>query len=94
MQLRRGLDILEDLVDGWQLPEVPPVEYLRKVSALAGLQYDAVVALAEKTFCRPTTHVRDAHDEFIWAVKDAIRATQSIENESLRINQVSPRETR
>lgn len=82
MRLRRGLDILEGCVDGWQVPEIPSEEYLRKIAVLAGLSYDEVLALAKKTFSRPTTLDRDAHDEFIWAIKNAIREKQSSENKS------------
>jgi len=81
MRLRRGLDILEGCVDGWQLPEIPEEEYLRKIAALAGLPYDEIVALAKRAFCRPTTQEHDAHDQFIWTVKKAIEKHLSAESQ-------------
>lgn len=89
MRLRRGLEILEDLVDGWQVHDIPSEEYLRRIVSLSGLTFNVVLAIAKKKFGRPTAPDRDADAEFIRAIKDAIRIKQTIEQEEQYRNQAT-----
>lgn len=88
MQLRRGLDILEEFVDGWQLPEAPSERSLREIAALAGLPFEMVLAISKKTLCRPGAHDRDADSEFIRAVRDAMEEHHTAESKLHQSHQV------